>query len=167
MGKFNINHIDQIGIVVRDVEEAAKRYWEDFGIGPWAFVELGPDVFQKMTLRGKEETHVVKAAMAQVGPLQIELMQPVSGKSPHQEFLDQYGEGLHHLGIFVDDLISAGDEMRQMGCQELMGAYGMGPTKKGGALYFDTMKSHATLIEIIEIPEELPAPCKFYPEQEE
>ena len=32
----------QVGLVVRDSEATARRYWEEFGIGPWRFYTLDP-----------------------------------------------------------------------------------------------------------------------------
>jgi methylmalonyl-CoA/ethylmalonyl-CoA epimerase len=37
-----------------------------------------------------------------VGNANIELVQPVEGKSLHQEFLDTQGEGMHHVSFAVD-----------------------------------------------------------------
>ncbi|VTR98629.1 methylmalonyl- epimerase : Glyoxalase/Bleomycin resistance protein/Dioxygenase superfamily OS=Rubrobacter radiotolerans GN=RradSPS_2862 PE=4 SV=1: Glyoxalase_4 [Gemmata massiliana] len=33
----------QIGIVVRDLDAAVRRYVEDYGIGPWQFWQLQPE----------------------------------------------------------------------------------------------------------------------------
>ena len=43
-------------------------------------------------------------AFGRSGPLEIELIQPVSGEGPHQEFLDAGNEGMHHVRFRVDDL---------------------------------------------------------------
>jgi methylmalonyl-CoA/ethylmalonyl-CoA epimerase len=160
--KLNIQAINQIGIVVRDLEKAVEHYWKDLGIGPWVFITLGPGV-KKLAYHGEPCPHVVKAAMAQIGALQIELLEPVSGKSPHQDYLEQRGEGVQHLGIIVENLDQAAQEMKQLGYQEIMSAEGFLPNGEGAAIYFDTQSNLGTLLELIKLPNEMPAPEKIYP----
>ncbi len=46
----------------------------------------------------------MKLALAQLGPVMCELIEPVQGPSSYEEFLNEHGEGLHHLGYFVEDI---------------------------------------------------------------
>ena len=96
-----LSHIDQIGIVVKDINRAVKHY-ESLGIGPfkslWDTVEI-----EERRVHGKLANDVKNVVMvAQVGPLEIELVQTVTGNSIQKEFLDRKGEGVHHVGMFVD-----------------------------------------------------------------
>ena len=34
--------VDQIGYVVKDIDETVKRYYETFGIGDWKIYTYGP-----------------------------------------------------------------------------------------------------------------------------
>ena len=43
-------------------------------------------------------------AVNNIGPVEIELLQPVSGESPLTEHLRDHGEGLHHVRFRVDDI---------------------------------------------------------------
>jgi methylmalonyl-CoA/ethylmalonyl-CoA epimerase len=43
-------------------------------------------------------------AFAYLGPVQIELVQCTEGRIFQSRFLETWGEGLHHLGFYVDDL---------------------------------------------------------------
>ena len=47
--------------------------------------------------------------------MMYELIEPLDGPNSYQEFLDSRGEGLHHLGYFVDDLDAAIAEMEAQG----------------------------------------------------
>ncbi|MCL5265780.1 MAG: VOC family protein [Chloroflexi bacterium] len=161
-GKLNIQAINQIGIVVRDVDKAVERYWNELGIGPWMIFTFGPGV-KKTTYHGEPCSFALRIAMAQVGPLFIELLQPLSGPTPHQEFLDQHGEGVQHLGVFVQSFEQAAEEMRRLGYEEITAAHGIGPKGDGAAAYFDTQDSLGTLLELIEMPGEMPPPEKVYP----
>ncbi len=35
-----------------------------------------------------------------LGPIEMELIQPISGPTVYHEFLSEKGEGLHHLGFY-------------------------------------------------------------------
>lgn len=160
--KLSIGAIGQIGIVVRDVDETVRRYWHELGIGPWSIRTLGPGIPHRIF--GKETSTIsVRIAMAQVGPITLELIQPLTGPSPHEEFLAQHGEGLQHLGVFVEDAERAAETMRELGYEEILYARGLGPKGDGVAVYFDTLNSLGTLLEFIEPAKERGAPEKVYP----
>lgn len=164
-GDLNIATINQIGIVVRDLEKAVERYWTEFGVGPWMIFPFGPGV-KEMTYHGEPCAFEFKIAMAQVGPILIELLQPISGPTPHQDFLDRHGEGLQHLGVFVERLEPAAAEMERLGYRVISSAIGIGPEGDGGAAYFDTLDSLGTLLELIEMPRTMPPPERVYPAPE-
>ena len=90
----------QIGYVVKDARKMAKEY-EDLGVGP--FVE---EVFPGIdaTLRGMPTEYKLLTKIANMGGWELELCQPLEGRSILQESLDERGEGIHHLGFYVDDL---------------------------------------------------------------
>jgi 4-hydroxyphenylpyruvate dioxygenase-like putative hemolysin len=46
----------------------------------------------------------VKISNAQIGDIQLELLEPCGGKSALQESLDATGEGLHHIGYITEDI---------------------------------------------------------------
>lgn len=89
---------DQVGFVVPDMEVALKLYQPMFG----EFVQMETPL-EGALLRGQPEDCVLKLAFVKSGDLEIELIQPVSGKSPHQEFIDAGGNGMHHLRFRVED----------------------------------------------------------------
>jgi hypothetical protein len=120
-GVINIKgkEIKQIGIVVQDAEETAKNYWELLGIGPWMFIDFIPPQLTSVTLQGIAIHDGVnlhtKAAIAQFGDLQIELLQPVKGPSTYRDFLKSRGPGIHHLSFAQikdhDEMISGFNKM--------------------------------------------------------
>ncbi len=95
--------IRQIGIVVKDAEKTAQNYWELLGIGPWMLVDFKPPHVKDVSLHGISINHDVdfnvRAALADFGDMQIELLEPVSGQSTYKEFLDVYGQGIHHVSF--------------------------------------------------------------------
>jgi hypothetical protein len=85
-------------VVVLDAEKTARALAERFGLGPWE-VHLKSYPKSQATFRGEPVECTFKFAYAKVGPITLELAQPVSGNSSYREFLDQHGEGLHHIGF--------------------------------------------------------------------
>ena len=73
-----------------------------FGVSK--FNILGP-IEMEIILRGKETKWTVTGGFSRLfNNVELELIQPESGKSIHQEFLDQGREGLHHIRYDVEDL---------------------------------------------------------------
>lgn len=91
-----IEKIDHIGIVVKDMERGLEVYTK--GLGLTIAKEEYSEEFQ------------VKVAFLPVGEVMVELLQP-TGPGIVQDFLDEHGEGLHHICYKVPDIISAMKEV--------------------------------------------------------
>jgi methylmalonyl-CoA/ethylmalonyl-CoA epimerase len=91
--------ISQIAIVVRNIEEALPRYHSVLGWGPWNVYEHKPPALHHTKLRGKPTEFTMLGAEAHVGPIVVELLQPVSGPNIYSEWLEEHGEGLHHIAV--------------------------------------------------------------------
>lgn len=102
--KIKCKGINQIAIVVKDLETVAQNYWNILGIGPWSVFDWeGPLVYDRKYY-GKSVWAREKIALTQVGNVQLELVQPVDGPSIYADWINQHGEGLHHLNFLVDDV---------------------------------------------------------------
>ena len=108
----------QIGLVVRDAEKTARRL-EQLGMGPF---ELRTLPSWDEWFRGKPMKAKFKIYVANVGGMDIELIQPVEGDSPHQEFLDTKGEGIQHIAFAVDDVEKEITRLTQNGASVLLRA---------------------------------------------
>lgn len=91
--------VEQIGFVVPDMDEALARYQPIFGPFNLADYDIGSAIYQ-----GEEQACEFKFAFAMTGDLEIELIQPVSGKSPHSDFIKNGGNGMHHLRYRSDNI---------------------------------------------------------------
>ena len=132
-GKVKVESIDQIGIVVNDCEAVARRWEEMLGIGPWRVIT---------NTRTDDEGNPVevKLAFAYVGDLEFELIEVVKGSTLHSEWAKEHGEGLHHLGCFVDDVDEAAAKMVDQGI-EVMGQ------RPGQWVYLDTRDPGGVIFE--------------------
>lgn len=59
----------------------------------------------------------VKVAMMPVGDSFIELIEPTDEKSPVASFLEERGEGIHHVSLEVDDLDATLERLKKMDVQ--------------------------------------------------
>jgi Glyoxalase/Bleomycin resistance protein/Dioxygenase superfamily len=89
--------ITQIAVVVRDMEQSLKDYTENLGWGPWSVFDYKPPLLHDTKVRGEPVEFRMIGAETHVGDLGFELIQPVSGPSIYQEFLDTHGEGVQHI----------------------------------------------------------------------
>ncbi len=155
--------IDQVAVVVRDLDAAMERYWTQFGIGPWSVYTYGPHRMPHMTFRGSEQPYVMKLALAFVGATMYELIEHVSGPSIYEEHLAWRGEGLHHLGYFVDDVDAEIAAMASRGYALVQSGRGFGVDGDGGYAYFDTETDLGCIVEAIERPRQMPEPEYVFP----
>jgi catechol 2,3-dioxygenase-like lactoylglutathione lyase family enzyme len=109
----------QVGVVVKDLDQAIKRL-SSLGIGPFTPMLLPPDAEQ--WFRGKPLNAKFKISGARLGEIVLELIQPVEGESPHQEFLDIKGEGIQHIAFAVDDLDREVTKLTKQGVKVLLNA---------------------------------------------
>jgi hypothetical protein len=119
--------IVQFSLVVKDTEKVAKRFSEIFGVS-WKFYDLKP---KKVVLHdntvGDVDCHL-KIAVGAFGGRSLKLIQPLSGHSSYQEFLQKNGEGFYTIGLGVlanhDEVVSA---LRKAGISiEMQGDLGNG-----------------------------------------
>jgi methylmalonyl-CoA/ethylmalonyl-CoA epimerase len=89
-----------IGIAVNDLDDAMTRLGRSLGLEPWATLQAEvPAIY-----RGAETLTGIRSAFARSGGLLIELVQPTGGSFTAQTFLDERGEGIYHLGYWVEDM---------------------------------------------------------------
>jgi methylmalonyl-CoA/ethylmalonyl-CoA epimerase len=88
--------IGQIGIVVRDLQRTMEQYHELLGWGPWDVYEYTAPWLHQCEIRGEARDYTMIGAEAMIGNIVVELIEPTS-PSPYTEWLEERGEGLHHL----------------------------------------------------------------------
>jgi methylmalonyl-CoA/ethylmalonyl-CoA epimerase len=146
--KMGLPPVSQIGMVVRSVEHAVEYYSSIFGIGPFTVYEFVPEKHWFM-----EEPSHLKLGMgkAMLGDVELELIQPIEGRSFHKEFLETYGEGVQHLGFNIPNYDEMFEKFKVAGFKPVMRAETFVETYKGylRATYFDTRRIGGIMFEII------------------
>jgi methylmalonyl-CoA/ethylmalonyl-CoA epimerase len=89
--------VTQIGVVVRDIRKSLEIYHDTLGWGPWNVYELTPPRHHHTVVRDEPVEYSMIIAETHVGAIDFELIQPLEGPSIYKEWLDEHGEGIHHV----------------------------------------------------------------------
>jgi catechol 2,3-dioxygenase-like lactoylglutathione lyase family enzyme len=166
MKTFGIDNLAQIAIIVPDLDRAVKSYWDRFGVGPWHFYTYGKPLVKRMTRHGRPAEYRMRVALANVGGMRIELIQPLEGDTVYAEFVKKHGYGVHHIGVLTDSMRRSLDDAQRAGLRMTQDGAGFGPDDDGHFAYLDTEDLIGTTIELIERPKRRAVPEKVYPEPE-
>jgi methylmalonyl-CoA/ethylmalonyl-CoA epimerase len=115
--------ISQIAIVVNDIDDALEKYTRILGWGPWNVYEHAPPSLHDTYLHGEATEYTMIGAEAHVGAIDVELIQPVEGPSIYKEWLDEHGEGMHHIAVMRHTPEESEETMRHfngLGAEVLM-----------------------------------------------
>lgn len=133
----------QIGIIVKDIEKAQKGFAK-LGIGPFGPLAAEPTV--RWEANGMPTEVRLKMSFANVGSLELELIEPISD-CMQKDFLVKKGEGINHFSFFVKDIDQVINEMAKKG----YGVVQRGWREHGGGYaFFDTEADCGFMLEVIQ-----------------
>jgi methylmalonyl-CoA epimerase len=96
-----IKKVDHIGIAVKSLSDAINTYKRLYGL----------DTIKIETLPNAK----VKVAFIPLGEVLIELLEPLEpGEGRIGQFLVERGEGIHHIGLRVDNIHRALERFKEM-----------------------------------------------------
>ena len=138
--------IVQNAFVVRDIESAVAHWSGKVGVGPFYLLEHV--AFGEVQFRGAPLSLDMSVAIAQWGPIQIELIaQHDRTPSIYTEFAARHGEGLQHVGVMCDSLDAELERHKARGVSPVQ----WGATAAGMRFaYLDTDAQPGGMIELIE-----------------
>ncbi len=145
---LNPEMICQVGFIVRDIESTAQRFSEVFGLPrPNIHVTPGHEIAET-TYQGEPSDATAKLAFFNTGQVQIELIEPDEKPSVWRDFLEQHGEGVHHIAFQVPDTKMATNHLAKSGigiCQQ-----GLYSDRSGIYTYMDSTPALGMMIELLE-----------------
>ena len=95
------HHFDHVAIAVRDIDEASRKMEDVLGISATVTRDMNEDGY--------------RAAIVPLRTGRLILVQPNDENGAIAEFLQDRGEGLHHVGFGVDDVARARTEIEDRG----------------------------------------------------
>jgi methylmalonyl-CoA/ethylmalonyl-CoA epimerase len=140
------NVITQIGILVHDIETTSQAYADFFGVDKptWSLTDT-VDMAQT-EYRNKSSEARAKLAFFDMGSLQLELIEPDHNPSTWREYLDEHGEGPHHIAFVIKGMKEkiAVMERNQMPLIQ------KGEYTGGRYAYMDTFNHLKIILELLE-----------------
>ena len=126
--------IDHIGIVVNNLDESLKTYCD----------QLGFTLLERVAI----PEQLVEAAFLDASNGTIELIAPTDATSGTARFLQNRGEGTHHICFEVDDIEVALAELRDQGLRLIderprQGVHGL-------VAFVHPKATHGTMIELLQ-----------------
>ena len=134
----------QIGIVVKNIDKTVKYYQDVFGFGSF---EIRQVAYPTATFHGETAGYRGKRAFFYLGPIQIELIELVDGKTIHEDFLKEKGEGIHHIAFRVPSLEEA---KRKAGKAGLKVTQTFSRPDGSGFAYVDSDRVGGVIFELIQ-----------------
>lgn len=105
---MDIKRITEIGVAVRDLEQATRLLVDLLGADAGDIVEV--------------PRYSMRFRMCRVGKIDFELMAPTGDTGVIADFLAKKGEGLHHIAFAVDDIEDTMGSLGKKGVQFVDGA---------------------------------------------
>ncbi|MBT9134570.1 MAG: hypothetical protein DDT39_01093 [Firmicutes bacterium] len=130
-----LEKIDHLGVAVKDLDAVRAFYTEKL----------------MLPCEGEEivSEQKVRVAFLPVGETTIELLEPTAPDSPVAKFLEQKGEGIHHVAIRVTNIEAVLASLKAKGVRLIdekprIGAHG------AKIAFVHPKESHGVLIELCE-----------------
>jgi len=138
--------ITQVAVIVKDIDKARMAWAKVLGVdAPGATVaESHPS--RPTKYKGVSSDGKAKLAFFAMDNLQIELIQPLGGKSTWQEFLDKNGEGIHHIAFNVKNIDGVEKQFEMQGMPTVQN----GGWDGGAYSYIDASKNLGCVLELLE-----------------
>lgn len=135
----------QISVVVKDLDKTVD-FLTALGLGPF---EVSTATHPAARVKGKTRSYEVRLALSQQGPVQLELIEYQRGETVQKDFLDERGEGLHHILFMVNNLEKTLDKFKAQGIDVLQEDRFVGG---GGLAYMGTDKIGGIITEVVQRP---------------
>jgi hypothetical protein len=141
----------QIGVVVADLEKTTCALTQIFGIGPFYIVDWPPEGRADLErfYHCQPADFTARMAFTELGPVELELIQPVSGQSIWADFLRESGGGIHHIRFNVDELEPVQEYLAGQGI--LSAQHGSGIRPGTTWMNFDSMEKVGFIIEVMKV----------------
>jgi methylmalonyl-CoA/ethylmalonyl-CoA epimerase len=138
-----LQHIEHIGIAVKDLEAANILYQKLLGVAPYK-TEAVP-------------SEQVNTSFFKVAASKIELLQATAPESPISTFIEKRGEGVHHIAFAVPDIRAEMARLKEEGFTLLSETPKKGADNKWVA-FVHPKSAHGVLIELCQELDDSPNP---------
>lgn len=131
-----LTRVHHIGIAVRDLDAAVELYRTSFGVTEWERISL-------------PERHM-EIAVCRVGETLLEFITPTSPEAAFAKFLNERGEGVHHIAYEVAEIEPALRTLEAKGIR-LIDAHGRPGMHDTCVAFLHPKAMMGVLIELVEV----------------
>lgn len=163
LGHSFLGNLIEVCIVTGDHQRTMEGMVR-LGIGPWRVYTFDAATVAERTYHGESADYAIKVCFAEAANVTWEIMQPLRGPTIFQEYLDEHGEGIHHVAF---DCGGRSWEERLASFAER----GFAPVQSGrfagqnSFVFFDTEGATSTTFETYSFGEQFcwPEPEAWFP----
>ena len=139
--------------VVDDLDAAMKRWVDQMGVGPFFVAEHGAQ-FTDLQYRGEPSELSMRVALAQAGPVQIELIEPTTDKPcAYRDSVPPGTTGFHHMCVWTHDIQADTRHFERLGYPTA----NIGKAGHAWFAYYDTRPLMGCMLEVVEHKPEIEA----------
>lgn len=141
------NHfVTQIGILVNDIERVSAAYADFFGLEKPEIIMTDTEDIAQTRYDGEVTEARAKLAFFDMGSLQLELIEPDHQPSTWRDYLNEHGEGPHHIAFVIEGMKEKIMLLEGKGFPlQQKGEY-----SSGRYAYIDSFKELKVLVELLE-----------------
>jgi methylmalonyl-CoA/ethylmalonyl-CoA epimerase len=136
----------QVAIIVKDIDAARNAWAQLLGVRVPEVSIAESNSLRPTLYMGKSSDAKAKLAFIALENIQIELIEPMGGKSTWQEYLDKHGEGIHHVAFQVKGIDGVGKQFELQGNPTVQ----LGGWDGGAYSYVDASKDLGCILELLE-----------------
>ena len=136
--------------VVDDVEAACLRWVNEMGVGPF-YVADYTDQFDEVIYRGEPGELQMYVAIAQAGPVQIEIIQPKVDRCAYRDSVPAGATGFHHMCVWTHDIDADSEYFESLGYDTV----NRGTAGDINFAYYDTRPLLGCMWEVVNPAESL------------
>lgn len=146
-GKFlDDKKVAQVAVIVKDIEKVSVAYAELFNMEVPPVVETSSPPENPTKYKGELTNARAKLAFFNLDNIQLELIQPVGESSTWHDYLENTGEGLHHIAFWITGM----DEHVKLFKENSMPEVQSGGWDGGEYSYIDATEKLGLIIELLE-----------------
>lgn len=144
MGIIDGKTICQVALVVKDLDKAAEEYAKLFGVPKPVSFRVPEERIAHTTFKGVPSKTRARLAVFDLGQVVLELTEPDDEPSSWKEFLEENGDGIHHIAFMTDDREKAVKYFEENG----MPVRHYGEYEGGNYTVFDSKEKLGTFVQV-------------------
>ena len=138
--------VTQIGVIVRDIETTVQAWAAVLGVPAPGIIVTDPVERARTEYKGQSTPARAKLAFFNLGPIVLELIEPMGEPSTWNDQLAAHGPSLHHIAFEVKGMAE---------CLAALAEHGLplvqrGEYEGGRYAYVDGSKPFGAIVELLE-----------------